>query len=50
MAHAAITEKKDDGYEAICPDCGTVGSADEEWLADLLGRLHAGLYVLAGLR
>lgn len=52
MAHAAITERKDPGsedtaFEVICPECGPVGSADEEWLADLVGRLHAGLYEMA---
>ena len=49
MAHAAITKEKDPGFgspafEVICPDCGPVGSADEEELADLVARLHAGLY------
>lgn len=41
MAHAAITKEKNDGFEVIRPDCGTVGSADEEELADLVARLHA---------
>ena len=49
MAHAAITRQKDDGFEVTCPDCGTVGSADEEELADLVARLHDRAFAMPGL-
>lgn len=49
MAHAATIEQTADGFEITCPECGTVGSADDEALADLVKRFHDRAFELAAL-
>ncbi len=49
MAHAATIEQTESGFEVTCPECGTVGFADDEALADLVKRFHDGAFTLAAL-
>lgn len=49
MAHVAKIEQAGDVFEVACPECGTVGSADDEVLADLVKRLHSRAFQLVSV-
>ena len=47
MTHTPTVTEELSGFSITCPECGEIGSANELYMAQLLGRFHEATFELA---